>query len=58
MSYEQLKANIIFDNCKRCGCSHFECRNCKNNEFYRQVDDKDKMKENMKIIRTKGFKID
>lgn len=58
MSYKAFKERIHFDNCKKCGCTYFECNNCNNNEFYRHVDDKDQMKENMKIIRKKGVKID
>lgn len=46
---------MMFDNCKKCGCSRFECKRCINNEFYRHVDDKIKMKDNMKIIRNRSL---
>ena len=40
-----------FDNCKKCGSSALECRFCINSQFYRHIDDKEKMKKNLKIIR-------
>jgi len=48
-----IKLENLFDSCKNCGCTSFECRNCYNNEFYRHIDDKIKMKSNMKIIKSR-----
>jgi len=57
-----IKLENLFDKCKDCGCTSFECRNCNFQEFYRHIHNKIKMKENMSKIRSKelnpiGFKI-
>ena len=49
------KTDILYDKCKRCGSTSFECRHCHSQEFYRHSDNKKKMKTNMKIIRKKGL---
>lgn len=41
----------LIDKCKRCGCLTLECQYCIDNRFYRHIDDKIKMKNNLKIIR-------
>lgn len=45
----------LFDKCKKCGSSRYECKRCFENEFYRHIDDKNKMKSNMSIIRNRRF---
>ena len=50
-NWNLIKLENLFDKCKNCGCTSFECRHCKFREFYRHIDDKTKMKSNMKIIR-------
>lgn len=45
---------IIRGDCKGCGCTYFECKSCENNDFYRHIDDKIKMKANLKTIRERG----
>jgi len=47
----------LYDNCKKCGCSSFECKHCNNHEFYRHIDNKKRMRLNLKIIRNKGLPI-
>lgn len=42
---------ILFDKCKNCGCTQLEHKYCSNNQFYRHIDDKNKMKKNLEIIR-------
>ena len=49
--WNKVKLESIFDKCKKCGCTSFECRHCNNNQFYRHIDNKTKMKKNLKIIR-------
>ena len=44
------RINLI-DKCKKCGCTTLECSYCSNNTFYRHIDDKSKMKNNLKLIR-------
>lgn len=43
-------SNII-DNCKNCGCTQLEHNYCTNNNLYRHIDDKEKMKQNLKSIK-------
>ena len=47
----------LYDNCKKCGCNSFECKHCNNNEFYRHIDNKKRMRLNLSIIRKKGLPI-
>ena len=54
---KKLINSRYLDNCKKCGCSNFECKNCKNHEFFRHVDDKKRMRLNLKIIRNIGLPI-
>lgn len=54
---KKLYKTKLLDNCKKCGCSSFECKNCNNHEFYRHIDDKKRMRLNLRIIRKKGLPI-
>ena len=50
--------NLDFlDNCKNCDCLSLECKYCKQREFYRHIDDKKKMKSNLKLIRKRRLRI-
>ena len=49
--------NPLLDNCKYCGSTSLECKYCKNQDFYRFIENKKKMKANLKIIRIKRVKI-
>jgi len=50
-----MNINLI-DKCKNCGCNLYECKRCLNREFYRHIDDINKMKENTKIIKLNQVK--
>ena len=54
---KKLINSKYLDNCKKCGCSNFECKNCNNHEFYRYLYDKKRMRLNLRIIRNKGLPI-
>ena len=50
-----FKGHNFHSSCKKCGCYIFECKYCHLNEYYRHIDDKIKMKENLKTIRNRGI---
>lgn len=50
MTQINFEMENLIDRCKGCGCLTLECVYCINNIFYRHIDDKVKMKQNLKII--------